>query len=106
MEYHDRVLKCADCSAEFVFTAGEQMFFADKGYERAQAVQKLQSETGARRQRCLSAGRFLTIRNENHLLAVRERNYSSLQADSGQARFLPRMFSAAARDGPGNGLRS
>ena len=33
MEYHDRVLKCAECSAEFVFTAGEQMFFADKGFK-------------------------------------------------------------------------
>jgi CxxC-x17-CxxC domain-containing protein len=33
MEYHDRVLKCADCGAEFVFTAGEQMFFADKGFK-------------------------------------------------------------------------
>ncbi len=33
MEFHDRVLKCSDCSAEFVFTAGEQMFFADKGFK-------------------------------------------------------------------------
>jgi CxxC-x17-CxxC domain-containing protein len=33
MEYHDKVLKCSDCGAEFVFTAGEQMFFADKGFK-------------------------------------------------------------------------
>lgn len=33
MEYHDRVLKCVDCGSEFVFTAGEQMFFADKGFK-------------------------------------------------------------------------
>src|SRR5579862_2162340 len=33
MEYHDKVLRCADCNAEFVFTAGEQMFFADKGFK-------------------------------------------------------------------------
>ena len=33
MEYRDRVLKCADCGAEFVFTAGEQLFFADKGFK-------------------------------------------------------------------------
>jgi CxxC-x17-CxxC domain-containing protein len=33
MEYHDKVLKCADCGAEFVFTAGEQMFYADKGFK-------------------------------------------------------------------------
>jgi CxxC-x17-CxxC domain-containing protein len=33
MEYRDKVLKCAECDAEFVFTAGEQMFFADKGFK-------------------------------------------------------------------------
>ncbi len=33
MEYRDRVLKCVDCGAEFVFTAGEQLFFADKGFK-------------------------------------------------------------------------
>ena len=33
MEYQDRILKCAECGAEFVFTAGEQMFFADKGFK-------------------------------------------------------------------------
>jgi CxxC-x17-CxxC domain-containing protein len=33
MEYHDKVLKCAECGSEFVFTAGEQMFFADKGFK-------------------------------------------------------------------------
>ena len=33
MEYADRVLKCCDCSAEFVFTAGEQLFFHDKDFK-------------------------------------------------------------------------
>ena len=33
MECHDKGLKCSECSAEFVFTAGEQMFFADKGFK-------------------------------------------------------------------------
>jgi CxxC-x17-CxxC domain-containing protein len=32
MEYADRILKCADCGAEFVFTAGEQLFFHDKQF--------------------------------------------------------------------------
>ena len=30
-EYQDRALECIDCGEEFVFTAGEQHFFADKG---------------------------------------------------------------------------
>ena len=33
MEYRDRVVKCIDCGADFVFTAGEQLFFADKGFK-------------------------------------------------------------------------
>ncbi|MDE3179015.1 MAG: zinc-ribbon domain containing protein [Acidobacteriota bacterium] len=32
MEYKDRVLKCAECGGEFVFTAGEQQFYAEKGF--------------------------------------------------------------------------
>ena len=31
--YEDKTLKCRDCGAEFVFTAGEQEFYADKGFE-------------------------------------------------------------------------
>ena len=30
-EFTDKVLRCVDCGEEFVFTAGEQLFFADKG---------------------------------------------------------------------------
>jgi CxxC-x17-CxxC domain-containing protein len=33
MEYTDRVLKCIDCGSEFVFTAGEQLFFHDKQFQ-------------------------------------------------------------------------
>ncbi|MFZ3199915.1 MAG: zinc-ribbon domain containing protein [Candidatus Acidiferrales bacterium] len=33
MEYHDRILKCTECGGEFVFTAGEQIFFSDKGFK-------------------------------------------------------------------------
>ena len=30
--YEDKTLVCKDCGAEFVFTAGEQEFFAEKGF--------------------------------------------------------------------------
>lgn len=33
MEYRDKVLKCVECGSEFVFTAGEQIFYADKGFK-------------------------------------------------------------------------
>jgi CxxC-x17-CxxC domain-containing protein len=33
MEFQDKVLTCIDCGAEFVFTAGEQLFFRDKQFK-------------------------------------------------------------------------
>ncbi len=33
MEFQDKVLKCVDCAADFVFTAGEQLFFYDKQFK-------------------------------------------------------------------------
>ncbi|MGE5557446.1 MAG: zinc-ribbon domain containing protein [Bacillota bacterium] len=32
MELQDKVLKCKECEGEFVFTAGEQEFYAEKGF--------------------------------------------------------------------------
>ena len=31
--FEDKTLKCKDCGADFVFTAGEQEFYASKGFE-------------------------------------------------------------------------
>jgi CxxC-x17-CxxC domain-containing protein len=33
MEFTDRLLTCADCGGEFIFTAGEQIFFFDKQFK-------------------------------------------------------------------------
>ncbi len=33
MEFHDKGLKCVDCGAEFVFTAGEQSFYHEKHFQ-------------------------------------------------------------------------
>ncbi len=30
--YADKTLKCKECGCEFVFTAGEQEFYAEKGF--------------------------------------------------------------------------
>ena len=32
MSFEDKTLQCADCGATFTFDAGEQEFFASKGY--------------------------------------------------------------------------
>ena len=31
--YEDKTLVCRDCGKEFVFTAGEQAFYAEKGFQ-------------------------------------------------------------------------
>lgn len=33
MAFQDRTLTCKDCGADFVFTVGEQEFYAEKGFE-------------------------------------------------------------------------
>jgi len=33
MEFQDKVLTCIDCGADFIFTAGEQLFFHDKQFK-------------------------------------------------------------------------
>ncbi|HEX2952484.1 MAG TPA: zinc-ribbon domain containing protein [Bacillota bacterium] len=32
MEFQDKTLTCVDCGSEFVFTAGEQEFYASRGF--------------------------------------------------------------------------
>ena len=33
MDFVDRILKCSDCGNDFVFTAGEQLFFFDRQFK-------------------------------------------------------------------------
>ncbi len=32
MSFEDKTIKCADCGNEFMFSAAEQQFFAEKGF--------------------------------------------------------------------------
>ena len=42
--YEDKTLVCKDCGAEFVFTAGEQEFYAEKGFQNGE--QEFYAEKG------------------------------------------------------------
>ena len=33
MEFQDKSLRCVDCGTDFIWTAGEQLFFADKQFK-------------------------------------------------------------------------
>ena len=32
MEYKDKTIKCVDCGEDFIFSAGDQEFYAEKGF--------------------------------------------------------------------------
>jgi CxxC-x17-CxxC domain-containing protein len=70
MEYQDRVLKCIDCSADFIFTAGEQVFFYDKKFtndpKRCKQCKAKRASGGARvrpetRTSCSACGTDTTV---------------------------------------------
>jgi CxxC-x17-CxxC domain-containing protein len=50
MEHGDRVLRCADCGAEFIFTVGEQRFYTEKGFKnepkRCKSCKTKRNQTG------------------------------------------------------------
>ncbi len=85
MEYQDRVLKCSECDAEFIFTAGEQMFFADKGFKNE-----------PKRCKTCKAKRAITSGQNNGVPAERE----TRKQPAHNAGRKPRFLSSRRRDGP------
>lgn len=76
MEFQDRTLQCVDCGAEFVWTAGEQSFFADKNFKnepkrcracKAKRSERVAASTPAARERvetktvCSKCGKETTV---------------------------------------------
>ncbi len=96
MEYHDRVLKCAECNAEFVFTAGEQMFFADKGFKNEPKRCK-----DCKAKRAESSGQGNNQRSETKTTCSQcgKETTVPFRPTQGTSGLLPGMFPAAAIDG-------
>ena len=70
MVFSDRILTCIDCGAEFVFTAGEQVFFKDKQFrndpKRCKQCKAKRSSGGTRvrsetRTTCSECGEETTV---------------------------------------------
>ena len=87
MEFLDRELKCSDCGTEFVFTAGEQLFFHDKQFTNAPKHCK---RCKAKRN---SSSRKSSVRNRGNVRSVWLGDNRSLQAKAGQTSALSSMFS-------------
>src|SRR5947209_1871410 len=84
MEFQDRILRCVDCATEFVWTAGEQQFFADKNFKNEpKRCKACKSKRGSRPR----AGR-----NPDDVLGLRQGNDGAFQADAGASRVLQRVL--------------
>jgi len=87
MDYQDRILSCIDCGADFVFTAGEQLFFHDKQFTNDP---KRCKQCKAKR---ASGGPRVRPETRTTCSACGTENHSSLQADSGKAGPVPLLLS-------------
>jgi hypothetical protein len=93
MEFQDKTLTCMDCGTEFIWTAGEQLFFADKQLqERAEALQGVQGEAGHPAGR--SGGRE-RVETSDHLLGVRQGHHGAVPPDAGAPGVLQGVLPAA-----------
>jgi CxxC-x17-CxxC domain-containing protein len=65
MDFHDKILQCADCGSDFVWTAGEQAFFADKHFtnepKRCKACKAKMRERVEIRATCSACGKETTV---------------------------------------------
>lgn len=76
MELEDRTLLCEDCSEEFTFTADEQQFFNERGYQTPK--------------RCKSCRQRRKASRTNHSHGFRERKlYTITCADCGEEAQVP-----------------
>jgi CxxC-x17-CxxC domain-containing protein len=61
MEFQDRMLNCVDCGAEFIWTGGEQQFFADKNFKNEPKRCKACKAKRASRPTCSACGKETTV---------------------------------------------
>jgi hypothetical protein len=91
MEFQDKILRCVDCASEFVWTAGEQLFFADKQFKNEP---KRCKACKAKRANRVAAGPVMNGRVETRCSA---RSASSSGSSSAQAGSDPGIATPVAR---------
>ena len=79
--YEDKTLVCKECGKEFVFTAGEQEFYAERGFQNEP-------------QRCKACrdARKNAARGPRYLCSLRRRGKGSVRAEVRSSRLLQRVF--------------
>ena len=83
MEFQDKILTAWTAATEFVWTAGEQLFFADKNFKnepkrcKSCKAKRAARPSGARRRRPRARG------NDHQLLGLRQGNDRAVPSDAG-----------------------
>ncbi len=103
MEFQDRILRCVDCGSEFVWTAGEQQFFADKNFKNEpKRCKSCKAKIGAAppgRRRCCAR----TGGDGDELFGLREGNDSlSFRPTQGRPVFCKECFQSRKFAGAGS----
>ncbi len=93
MEFQDKSLNCVDCGSEFIWTAGEQLFFADKQFKNEP---KRCKACKAKRANRASAGPMASSRVETQtkLLGMRQGHYRALPSNAGSTGLLQGVLPA------------
>lgn len=87
MELPDKVLACRDCGTEFVFTAGEQAFFAERGF--SDPVRCPACRAARRQARTAESAGGLGNGGFNAAPRPERRFYPAVCAECGQDTMLP-----------------
>ena len=94
MEFQDKSLRCVDCGSEFIWTAGEQLFFADKQFKnepkRCKTCKAKRANRASRRALDARSGR-----DPDHLLGVREGHDGAVPSHAGTSGLLQGVLPAA-----------
>ncbi len=99
MEFVDRLLTCADCGGEFIFTAGEQLFSSTSSLRTTQSGASPVSRSALPPPAVLAAdccSRPIADRDSDRMLGMWRRNHCSLQAHPGSPCPLPSVLPGQA----------
>ena len=91
MEFQDRILRCVDCGTEFIWTAGEQQFFADKNFKNEpKRCKNCKTKRASRPAGPVARERVETVTN---LFGLRQGDDRALSTNAGATGLLQGMLS-------------
>src|ERR1700678_264050 len=92
MEFQDKVLTCIDCGADFVFTAGEQLFFHDKQVNNEPKRYKPCKAKRASYLGTTARGNYSTVETQNNYCECRKEITGPFKPQQGRPVFCRECF--------------